>query len=65
MLSFSLFCSLIGAQVFSMLLEHILSFFSGPSLLLQDYKKGNLFITLEYLFLVDGWHVLHNSRCRS
>jgi hypothetical protein len=56
-------CSLIGAH-FSMLLEHIL-FFNDPSLLLQDYKKRNLFRTLEYLFLVDGWHVLRNSQYMS
>jgi hypothetical protein len=40
-----------------MLLEHILFSLYDPSLLLQDYKKRNLFGTLEYLFLVDGWHV--------
>jgi hypothetical protein len=39
------------------LLEHILFSLYDPSLLLQDYKKRNLFGTLEYLFLVDGWHV--------
>jgi hypothetical protein len=54
-------------------LEHIFSsfafwaytFLNDPSILLQEYKKRNLFGTLEYLFLVDGWHVLCNSWCRS
>jgi hypothetical protein len=32
---------------------------------LQEYKKRNLFGTLENLFLVGGWHVLRNSRCAS
>jgi hypothetical protein len=35
-----------------MLFEHTL-FFNDPSLLFQEYKKRNLFGTLEYLFLVD------------
>jgi hypothetical protein len=41
------------------------TFFINPSLLLQVYKKRNLIGTLEYLFLVGGWHVLRNSQCGS
>jgi hypothetical protein len=37
-------------------------FFNDPFLLLQEEKS---LWNLEYLFLVDGWHVLCNSRCRS
>jgi hypothetical protein len=41
---------------FSMLLEHILSFlFNDPSLLLQEYKKRNLFELWSIYFLwMDG-----------
>jgi hypothetical protein len=37
-------------------------FFNDPFLLLQEEKS---LWNLEYLFLVDGWHVLRNSRYRS
>jgi hypothetical protein len=56
-------CSLIGAHFFYA--SWAFTFFNDPSLLLQEYKKRNLFGTLEYLFLVDGWHILRNSWCRS
>jgi hypothetical protein len=46
-------CSLIGAHFFSMHLEHIL--FYDPSLLLQDYKKRNLFENWSiYFWWVEG-----------
>jgi hypothetical protein len=51
---------------FSMLLEHILSFFfNDPSLLFARIQEEKSLWTLEYLYLVDGWHVLRNTRCRS
>jgi hypothetical protein len=44
----------------------IYSFFAttplSPFARLQEQKS---FWNLEYLFFVDGWHVLRNSRCRS
>jgi hypothetical protein len=54
-----IFSMLFGAH-FSMLLWAY--FFNDPSLLLQEYKERNLLGTMEYLFLVGGWHVLRNSR---
>jgi hypothetical protein len=62
MFHFSFFlCSLIGAHFFLCFLS-IYFFFNDPSLLLQEEKS---LWNLEYLFLVYGWHVLRNSRCRS
>jgi hypothetical protein len=47
-------CSLIRAHFFSMLFEHIL-FFNDPSLLLQEYKKINLFeLWSIYFWWMDG-----------
>jgi hypothetical protein len=55
MLHFLFFlCSLIGA-FFSMLLEHLLFSFNNPSLLLQDYKKRNVFeLWSIYFWWMDG-----------
>jgi hypothetical protein len=49
---------------FSMLLEHIL-FFSMTPLSFCKITRRESSLNLEYLILVDGWHVLCNSRCRS
>jgi hypothetical protein len=55
MLCFSLFSMRFDQSIyiFSMLLEHILPFFYDPSLLLQDYKKRNLFNFGVFIF--GGW----------
>jgi hypothetical protein len=49
---------------FPMIFENIL-FFPVTPLSFCKITRREISLTLEYLFLVDGWHVLHNSWCRS
>jgi hypothetical protein len=67
MLSFSLFSVLFDRSIyifFPMLLEHILFFLMTP-LSFCKITRREISFTLDYLFFVDGCHVLRNSRFRS
>jgi hypothetical protein len=57
-------CSLIGAHFFYGSWAYTL-FFQWPLSPFARIQEEKSLWTLEYLFLVDGWHVLCNSRCGS
>jgi hypothetical protein len=55
--------------LFSMLFDWSTFFYASLSIFsmttLSFLQEEKSLWNLEYLFLVDGWHVLHNSQCRS
>jgi hypothetical protein len=61
---FFFLCSLIGAHFFYASWAYTFFFSMNPLSFTRSQEEKFLW-TLEYLFLVDGWHVLWNSWCRS